>query len=136
MDRSHGTLYPRSELSSVLAQVMHYLEELDANRFGIQSKTPRMSARFARKSSLGATVTRTRWRLRRWNGHLHRVEVLTFDQLVRIARQVTLSLEHIMTPSQGVGTAGSVQTTPPPLESGQDQHGALPKFGNLPHTEA
>jgi len=35
-DRSHGTLYPRTELSSVLAQVMHYLEELDANRFGIQ----------------------------------------------------------------------------------------------------
>jgi len=107
VDRSHGTLYPRSELSSVLAQVMQYLEELDAHRFGIQSKDAEDVCKIRAKIIIGRDGDADQVAaLRRWNGHLHRVEVLTFDQLVRIAHQVTLSLEHVMTSGGGAETAG------------------------------
>ena len=34
--------------------------------------------------------------LRRFNGHLHRIEVFTFDHLLRIARNVMKYLENAM----------------------------------------
>ena len=93
-DRSHKTWYAGSELSKVTAQAQNYLERLDRGRDGI-------------KANDGEDVTKTRARiiigrdggpeqqeaLRRYNGHLHRIEVLTFDGLLAIARRVVGYLE-------------------------------------------
>lgn len=36
--------------------------------------------------------------LRRFNGHLHRIEVITFDQLVRIVQRVLSYIESALRP--------------------------------------
>ena len=49
--------------------------------------------------------------LRRFNGHLHRIEVLTFDQLSRTARRVVSYLEGLV-PARGRAAAGADEDPP------------------------
>ena len=108
-DRSHKTLFAGAELSKVTAQVQNYLEHLDRSRDGILAND-------------GVDVTKTRaliivgldgeldqqQALRRYNSHLHRIEVITFDGLLAIASQVLRYLE--------VGQEGGEATRPEAYE--------------------
>ncbi len=100
-DRSHATYYHRQELAMVLGQVTHYLEQLDANQFTIQSKDRESVSKIRAKVIIGRDGDDGQGEaLRRLNGHLHRIEILTFDQLLRIAKQVVRYLEQIIAPSE------------------------------------
>jgi hypothetical protein len=100
-DPSHATLYPRSELSLVLGQVTHYLEKLDASRHIIRSEDGEDVNKICAKIIIGRDGdTEQTNALRRLNGHLHRIEILTFDQLVRIARRVLNYQQQILSFSE------------------------------------
>ena len=101
-DTSHNTLYPRSELSVVIGQVLHYLEEIDAARFSIKAKDGEDVSKIRAKVIIGRDGDAEQAAaLRRLNGHLHRIEVLTFDQLLRIGRQVVTALNGILSLNEG-----------------------------------
>lgn len=88
-DPSHSTLYPGPELSAVLGQVLSYLEELDRGRDSIRVTDQEDVNKIRGKLIIGRDSDADQVAaLRRLNGHLHRVEIITFDQLVRIAQQV------------------------------------------------
>lgn len=88
-DGSHKTHYPSPELSEVLGQVTHYLEKLDADRVSIKFKDGEDVNKIRAKIIIGHNEGEEQQHaLRRLNGHLHRIEILTFDQLLQIARQV------------------------------------------------
>ncbi len=97
-DPSHDSLYPRSELSAVLGQDMAYLEDLDTNRSVVKMKDTEDVNKIRAKIIIGRTGdSEQQEALRRLNGHLHRIEVLTFDQLERIASQVVSYLDGELT---------------------------------------
>jgi hypothetical protein len=88
-DRSRDVWYPRAELSAALAQVLGYLEELDADRLSIKARDSEDVNKVRAKIIIGRDRDQHQVNaLRRLNGHLHRVEILTFDQLLRIAERV------------------------------------------------
>jgi hypothetical protein len=96
-DSSHNTLYPRSELSLVVGQVLKYIEELDAFRHSILAKDAEDVCKIRAKIIIGRDNNKEQiTALRRYNGHLHRIEILTFDQLLRIAQQVVNSMHNII----------------------------------------
>jgi hypothetical protein len=88
-DDSHECYYPSAKLSPVLGQVIRYVEEVDRDRESIISKDTEDPLKVRARIIIGrdgpAEHTHA---LRNLNGHLHRIEVLTFDQLVRIASRV------------------------------------------------
>lgn len=96
-DRSHESFYAGAELSKVIGQVQKYLEKLDADRHSILAQDHEDTAKIRAKVIIGRDVDdNQRKALRGLNGHLHRIEILTFDQLVRIARHVLNYLENAM----------------------------------------
>ena len=89
-DPSHrGSLYPRPELAKVLGQVMNYLEQIDAKRVHIEADDHVPALKVRAKIIIGRDSAdgRQQLALRRLNGHLHRIEVLTYDQLLRIGER-------------------------------------------------
>jgi hypothetical protein len=93
-DKSHDTFYPKSDLSKVVAQVQHYLEEVDASRDSIIRRDGIDPNKVRAKIIIGTDGDQhQKHALRRTNGHLHRVEIITFDGLLRIAKQVLAYLE-------------------------------------------
>lgn len=93
LDGSHeGNFYPRSDLTKVLGQVMNYLEQIDAQHDAIAVRDREDVAKVRAKIVIGRDRSEDQLRaLRRLNGHLHRIEVMTFDQLLRLGER-TLSL--------------------------------------------
>lgn len=93
-DREHRTLYQKADLSRVIAQVQHYLAELDADRDGIARKFKVDAYKATARIVIGrdGEGEARREALVRTNAHLHRVEIITFDGLVRIARRVVAHL--------------------------------------------
>ena len=88
-DPSHDTLVPRSEVTVAISQVMKYLERLDSKRDSIIADDHEDVAKIRARIIIGRDNGSEQLRaLRRLNGHLHRIEVLTFDQLLRIGRRV------------------------------------------------
>ncbi len=88
-DPSHDAHYPSAPLATVLGQVMKYVERLDAERNSIRANDAEDFNKVRAKVVTGRDGDAAqRAALRRLNGHLHRVEVLTFDQLLRIAENV------------------------------------------------
>lgn len=93
-DRSHDSYYAASELSKVLGQVQNYLEQIDADRSSILMRDREDPLKVRAKIIIGRDGDENqKLALRRLNGHLHRIEVLTFDQLLRIAQRVVSYLE-------------------------------------------
>lgn len=88
-DQSHDSYYPSSKLSPVLGQVVRYIEEVERNRNniiaqdGVDPLKIRARAIVGRDGDPDQVVA-----LRNFNAHLHRIEVITFDQLLRIANRV------------------------------------------------
>lgn len=102
-DPSHQSYFPRAELSEVLGQVMHYLELIDASSYEIKARDGENVQKIRAKIIIGSDgdakqAAAQTAALRRFNGHLHRIEVLTFDQLVRIAHRVVGYLQEIVAP--------------------------------------
>lgn len=88
-DQSHDSYYPASDLSKVLGQVQHYLEQIDTDRSSIALRDREDPLKVRAKIIVGRDGDdNQRLALRRLNGHLHRIEVITFDQLLRIAQRV------------------------------------------------
>ena len=92
-DGSHDTLYQKAELSRVIAQVQHYLAELDGTRDLMLRKFEIDAYKATARIVIGRDGNEAqREALKRTNAHLHRVEIITFDGLVRIARRVLAHL--------------------------------------------
>ncbi|MDP9370864.1 MAG: DUF4263 domain-containing protein [Chloroflexota bacterium] len=96
-DEDHDTYFQHSELSKVVGQVMHYLEELDRRYYIIKDKDKENVNKIRAKINIGRDGDGQQAEaLHRLNGHLHRIEVLTFDQLVRIGRRVLCYLQRML----------------------------------------
>lgn len=96
-DNSHETYYPSTEISKVLGQVTNYLEKLDGERNTINYNVHEDVTKIRAKIIIGQDGDEGQQKaLRRLNGHLHRIEILTFDQLLRIAKQVVKHQEQVL----------------------------------------
>lgn len=88
-DSSHDSYYPSSKLSSVLGQVTRYIEEVERNRdsiIAIDNADPlKIRARIIVGRDGDANHQKA---LRNFNAHLHRIEIITYDQLIKIAERV------------------------------------------------
>jgi len=88
-DKSHDSHYPSSKLSPVLGQVIRYIAELERNRDSILSKDQQDTLKIRARVIVGRDGDKAHQEaLRNLNAHLHRIEVVTFDQLTRIAERV------------------------------------------------
>jgi antiviral defense system Shedu protein SduA len=97
-DNSHDSFYPGVELSKVIGQVAKYVEKLDADRNSILANDAEDTSKIRAKIIIGRDGDQhQRTALRRHNGHLHRIEIITFDQLVKIAQRVLQYLENAFT---------------------------------------
>ncbi len=98
-DQSHKSYYPSVDLSKVIGQVQNYLEKLDNERNSILANDGEDTSKIRAKIIIGRDVNQTQQKaLRRLNGHLHRIEIMTFDQLLRITENVLKYLEGIFIP--------------------------------------
>lgn len=111
-DPSHDCYYPSAKLSPVLGQVIRYVEEVDRDRNSIISRDTEDPLKVRARIIIGrdgpAEHTHA---LRNLNGHLHRIEVLTFDQLLRIASRVLQVFHQEST----TGTSDSPHDDQPPI---------------------
>jgi len=96
-DPSHQSHYAGAELSAAVGQVQKYIEELDAGRYEIRARDGEDTNKLRAKIIIGRDGDEAqRQALRRFNGHLHRIEILTFDQLRQTARRVVSYLEALV----------------------------------------
>ena len=102
-DESHNSFYAGSELSRVVGQVQNYLEKLDRARDTIFANDGEDTTKIRAKIIIGCDGDKDQQNaLRRFNGHLHRIEVITFDQLLKIAQRVLDYLEGALRPNSQV----------------------------------
>jgi len=88
-DSSHKSFYASAELSKVIGQVLNYIEGIDRNRDSIISKDNYDTLKIRAKIIIGRDGDKAQQdALRSLNAHLHRIEIITFDQLLRIAERV------------------------------------------------
>lgn len=88
-DRSHNSYYPSAKLSPVLGQVMRYIEEVERDRDSILSKDQYDTLKIRARVIIGRDGEKDHQiALRNLNAHLYRIEIITFDQLLRIAARV------------------------------------------------
>ncbi|HLJ88558.1 MAG TPA: Shedu anti-phage system protein SduA domain-containing protein [Candidatus Angelobacter sp.] len=88
-DASHDSYAPASTLSLALGQVIRYVEEIERNRDFILAKDGLDTLKIRARLIIGRDGDPAMMAaLRNLNGHLHRVEIITFDQLLRIADRV------------------------------------------------
>lgn len=94
-DKSHDSLYPSAKLSPVIGQVLRYIAEVERSRDAILSKDECDTLKIRARVIIGRDGDAAhREALHNLNGHLHRIEILTFDQLVRIANRVLAVFEY------------------------------------------
>jgi len=112
-DSSHSTFYAGAELSKVVGQVQNYIEKLDRERNSILANDGEDTTKIRAKIIIGCDGdTNQQHALRRFNGHLHRIEVITFNQLLKIAQKVLDYLEGALRPnSQSAAQTLSEQST-------------------------
>jgi hypothetical protein len=88
-DKSHDCYYPSAKLSNVIGQVIKYIENIDRDRDSIKSKDNYDPLKIRAKIIFGRDDSgECQDALRLLNSHLHRVEIITFDQLMKIAERV------------------------------------------------
>jgi Shedu protein SduA, C-terminal len=102
-DGSHDSYAPSSALSLALGQVVRYIEEIERDRDSILAKDKCDTLKVRARLIIGRDGDEEMMAaLRNFNGHLHRIEVLTFDQLIRIAdRVLSVFEESLQTASIG-----------------------------------
>ena len=95
-DKSHESYYASSKLSPVVGQVIRYISEIERSRDSILSKDNCDTLKIRAKIIIGQDGDQYQQEaLRNFNAHLHRIEVITFSQLVRIAGRVLNVFEGI-----------------------------------------
>ncbi len=88
-DESHESYYFSSELSQAIGQALKYIERIDSHRYAIESEQKVLVNGVRAKLVIGRDGDEDRRNaLRRMNSHFHRIEILTYDQLVQIAKNV------------------------------------------------
>lgn len=89
LDTSHDSYYPSSKLSPVIGQVTRYIEEVERNRDSILAKDGVDTLKIRARAIVGRDGDEEHQAaLRNFNAHLHRIEIITYDQLIRIAERV------------------------------------------------
>ena len=88
-DNSHDSYYPSSKLSTVLGQVTRYIEEVERNRDSIIAIDGSDPLKIRARIIVGRDGNKEQQKaLRNFNAHLHRIEIITYDQLIKIAERV------------------------------------------------
>ncbi|MBU4486277.1 MAG: DUF4263 domain-containing protein [Candidatus Delongbacteria bacterium] len=88
-DPSHDSYYPSSKLSPVLGQVTRYIEEVERNRDSIIAIDGSDPLKIRARIIVGRDGNQKHQKaLRNFNAHLYRIEVITYDQLIKIAERV------------------------------------------------
>ena len=94
-DRSHNSYAPCAQLADAIGQVIRYVEETERDRDSIIAHDDCDPLKIRARIIIGRDGdANQRTALREFNGHLHRIEVLTFDQLLRIADRVLSLFEE------------------------------------------
>lgn len=89
-DDSHKTFYPGNELSKSIGQVINYLAALDSDRDKIRSNDGEDPNKIRVKLIIGRDRDEKQIEsLRNLNSHINRIEIVTFDQLLKIAKRVS-----------------------------------------------
>lgn len=89
LDKSHDSYYPSAKLSPLLGQVIHYIEEVERNRDHIIAHDGDDPLKIRARAIIGRDGDKEQQAaLRLFNAHLHQIEVITYDQLLRIAKRV------------------------------------------------
>ncbi len=89
LDNSHSSWYPSAELSKVLGQVMLYIEELDRDRDKIKNMDKCDTLKIRARIIIGHDGDEGhQGALHNLNAHLNRIEIITYDQLLRIGKRV------------------------------------------------
>lgn len=88
-DKSHESYYASAKLSAALGQVMRYVEEVQRNRDTILANDKVDTLKIRVRVIMGRDGDAAQQAaLRKFNSHLHGIEVITYDQLLRIADRV------------------------------------------------
>lgn len=88
-DSSHDSYHPSSKLSPVIGQVIKYIEELERDRDSILAKDGWDTLKIRARVIVGRDGNKEHQiALRNFNSHLHQIEIITYDQLIRIAERV------------------------------------------------
>ncbi len=88
-DKSHDSYYPSSKLSTIIGQVVRYVEEVERNRDSIIAKDKVDTLKIRARAIAGRDGDREQVAaLRNFNAHLHGIEIITYDQLLRTAARV------------------------------------------------
>lgn len=111
-DNDHDSHYPRGELTKVVAQVMSYLDGVDGDRDRILARDKERVNKIVARVVIGRDHDQGDV-LRRFNGHLARIEVLTYDQLLKIGRRVAAHVEQVVKPLAGTDNIPAVIGLPP-----------------------
>jgi hypothetical protein len=99
LDRSHSTYVPCAQLTAAQSQVENYLERIDADRYAIQARDREDPNKIRAKLIIGRDGNDAQQAaLRRHNGHIHRIEIITFDQLIRVGERVIQNLQGVVSP--------------------------------------
>ena len=94
-DPSHDSYAPSAPLSAAIGQVVRYIEEVERQRDAILAKDGCDTLKIRARLIIGRDGDdKQSAALRSFNGHLHRIEVLTFDQMLRIADRVLSVFEE------------------------------------------
>ena len=88
-DRSQDSYYPSSKLSPVIGQVTRYIEEVVRNRDSILVTDDVDTLKIRAKVIVGRDGSAEhQTALKNFNAHLYRIEIITYDQLIKIAERV------------------------------------------------
>jgi Domain of unknown function (DUF4263) len=98
-DTSHDSYYPSAKLSPVLGQVVRYIEEVERKRDSILATDKVDTLKIRARAIVGRDGdSEQQAALRNLNAHLHAIEIITFDQLLRIASRVLQVFESAAAP--------------------------------------
>ncbi len=87
-DKSHDSYYASAKLSPVIGQVYRYIAEVERNRDSIIAQDNIDPLKIRARIIIGVDGSEAEQAaLRTMNSHLHRVEIITFDQLLRVAKR-------------------------------------------------
>ena len=88
-DSSHDNYYSSAVLSKTIGQVMRYIEEIERDRNSILARDGYDPLKIRARIILGRDGDEPlKKALHNLNAHLIQIEVVTFDQLVKIGEQV------------------------------------------------
>lgn len=111
-DKSHDSYYPSAKLSPVIGQVIRYICEVERNRDSIISKDGYDPLKIRARVIVGRDGDANQQEaLRNLNAHLHRIEILTFDQLARISARALEMFES----TSGLDDSGADEASEPPF---------------------